>query len=129
MKIKIVLPLFAAIAVIGLAIATTAFGNNKEKKNSKKLVNRHWVLKSGVDPSDGDARILPSNYELANGDGTAITCSSGQDRLCQIFAAETGGSPNLPLIPDESELQAKLYNDDEAVPLQMTNAIFLRANP
>lgn len=112
---KYLLGLFALV----LAVGFTAF---TAKKVSAKRTAVDWVLKSGVDATDGDARIVPSNYERPS--GGSLTCTSGSNVECKIIAddADNNGQPD---IPNPSQFRTDLYNSDLPVPVA-TSAIVLK---
>lgn len=111
-----------SVALIALAVGAISF---KAKEQTKELAAKYWILKTGVNAADGDARINPDNYQLAGTSG--VSCPSGISTLCQIFVEEDGMT-GKPSIPNNSTVYEELYNDDASAPLAEPGVVFLRSN-
>ncbi len=110
-KLKMKMSMLFALVAVALAIGTSAFTNKATKKGANPFF--YYVMYQGVESSSTD-RTTPGNYELANDDGSDITCEEGENHLCKIYAEDNGSGQ--PQIPGASGLFNSLNNSGASLP-------------
>ena len=81
------------LAVVAMAILTTAFIDQSSAKEAADAENVHqWFIYTGSDPS-GETEA--SNYEPYEGSGSPTGCA-GDDMICAVFAAPSNANPDEP---------------------------------
>ena len=115
MKFKAILPMFAVIAALAVAVAASAFKSNNNVRG--QVNDPYWEV---IDPL-GDLSD-PNNYRPYSGTGDP-DCQ-GDQQICVIQAPSTGGPTPKPMISSVPDLHEDLELFEETgVPSNESEAV------